>query len=189
MEIFLVRHTSVAVPQGTCYGRADVGLAETFLAEAAAVRTKLPPQMGEVYTSPLSRCVRLAEQLTTQPLTDSRLQEYDFGEWEMMLWDEIRGPAAAPWFADYVHTPAPGGESYVQMAERVVAWWEEVLLSKSELIKRPVVVVTHAGVIRALLAHLLQMSLKQAFNLTIDWGGVTQLTVYETHVQVDYINR
>ncbi|MCB0037792.1 MAG: histidine phosphatase family protein, partial [Anaerolineales bacterium] len=134
-------------------------------------------------------CVRLAEQLTIQPLTDTRLQEYDFGEWEMMLWDEIRGPAAAQWFADYVHTPAPQGESYVQMAERVVAFWEEILMSEEAPPERPLVVVTHAGVIRALLAHLLQMPLRQAFNLTIDLGGVTQLTVRETHIQVDYINR
>ena len=35
MEIILIRHTSVDVPKGTCYGQTDVPLKPTFEQEAA----------------------------------------------------------------------------------------------------------------------------------------------------------
>jgi alpha-ribazole phosphatase len=38
-----------------------------------------------------------------------------------------------------------------------------------------VVVVTHGGVIRALVAHVLNMELKGLFRINIDYGSVTQL--------------
>lgn len=41
MEVWLVRHTSVDVPAGTCYGRSDVPLRDSFEVEAAAVRENL----------------------------------------------------------------------------------------------------------------------------------------------------
>ena len=43
MEIYLIRHTSVSVEAGICYGQSDVPVAESFAAEAAQVRAKLPP--------------------------------------------------------------------------------------------------------------------------------------------------
>ena len=41
MEIILVRHTSVAVAKGTCYGWTDVALSDTFEQEATLTRTAL----------------------------------------------------------------------------------------------------------------------------------------------------
>ena len=34
MDIVLIRHTSVGVPKGTCYGWSDVPVADTFETEA-----------------------------------------------------------------------------------------------------------------------------------------------------------
>ena len=55
-----MRHTAVDVPQGVCYGQTDVPLKPTFETEA----TKRQPilqglSFDKVYTSPLTRCVRL----------------------------------------------------------------------------------------------------------------------------------
>lgn len=41
MELILVRHTSVAVAKGTCYGWTDVALSDTFEQEATLTRTAL----------------------------------------------------------------------------------------------------------------------------------------------------
>ena len=38
MNIYLIRHTSVDVPKGMCYGQSDVPLRSTFEEEAAAVK-------------------------------------------------------------------------------------------------------------------------------------------------------
>ena len=63
MEVILVRHTSVDVPPGTCYGQTDVALRSTFPEEAEAVYRRLAGYVpfDRVYTSPLRRCIRLAE--------------------------------------------------------------------------------------------------------------------------------
>ena len=41
MEVILIRHTSVDVPKGTCYGHTDVPVAATFEQEAEVTRQNL----------------------------------------------------------------------------------------------------------------------------------------------------
>ena len=41
MKLTFIRHTSVDVPKGTCYGQTDVPLRDTFLQEAAEVSIRL----------------------------------------------------------------------------------------------------------------------------------------------------
>ena len=41
MEVILIRHTSVDVPPGVCYGQTDVPLKPTFEAEAAVTAENL----------------------------------------------------------------------------------------------------------------------------------------------------
>ena len=41
MIVTLIRHTSVAVAPGICYGQSDVDVAASFADEAAAVRQRL----------------------------------------------------------------------------------------------------------------------------------------------------
>ena len=61
MVVYLIRHTSVDVPQGVCYGQTDVPLKPTFEEEAAQTSAQLKGlQFDKVYMSPLTRCVRLA---------------------------------------------------------------------------------------------------------------------------------
>lgn len=59
MNIYLIRHTSVDVPKGLCYGQSDVPLRPTFEAEAAVTKAKIESiHFDMAYTSPLSRCTR-----------------------------------------------------------------------------------------------------------------------------------
>ncbi|MCB1939077.1 MAG: histidine phosphatase family protein, partial [Rhodocyclaceae bacterium] len=88
MELFLIRHPEPDVPEGTCYGRSDIGLAEDAGVAAARLRGILPAGIP-VYTSPLLRCRSVAEHLSPAPAVDARLAEMHFGEWEMRRWDEI----------------------------------------------------------------------------------------------------
>lgn len=185
MNVYLIRHTRVAVQRGVCYGRSDVRLAQTFDEELVRLREKLPGTFHVVYSSPLSRCVRLAECLSSSVHVDARLQEYDFGQWEMMRWDDI--DKEEPWFSDFVNTPAPDGESFAQMYERVATFWQEVIVPLRGY--EDVAIVTHAGVIRALLALILEMPLSNTFQLSISNASVTNLNVWPTHVQVEAINR
>jgi alpha-ribazole phosphatase len=168
MEIFLIRHTAPAVSKGTIYGRTDVPLASTFQEEKDSLLRKLPTAIPIVYSSPSSRCMRLAGCLSKNYITDERLYEVNFGLWEGRTWDTVDQEALASWMEDYVHVCPPEGESMIQMQARVMGFW-------NELLQRPqdkTAVVTHGGVIRIILATLQSIPLIDSFNLKIDYGDV-----------------
>ena len=79
----MIRHTAVDVPAGYAYGQTDVPLKATFPEEAACVKQSLEGHtFDQVWSSPLSRCRRLATFCGyPEPMTDPRLMEVNFGEW------------------------------------------------------------------------------------------------------------
>ena len=97
MEVILIRHTSVDVPPGVCYGQTDVPLKPTFEQEAAVTQENLKAFLpfDHVYTSPLTRCVRLATYCGYPDAErDKRIMEINFGSWEMKPFDrndELKG--------------------------------------------------------------------------------------------------
>jgi len=188
MEIYLVRHTAVAAA-GLCYGHHDVVLAPTFAAEAAAVRARLPApeQPAAVFSSPATRCRQLAETFGPAPACDERLRELHFGAWENRAWDALPPAELDPWMADYVRVAPPGGETYGQLQGRAVSFLEDLLAAPAP--PAVAVVVTHGGVVRALLAHALDLPLAHAFRLNIDFGSCTQLRWAAGRWQVRGVNR
>ena len=90
MQVTLIRHTRVNVPKDILYGQLDVGLADSFPQEAEAYRQQLPRDFDAVFSSPLTRCKRLAETLEYTAIEfDERLMEYNFGNWEGLRREEI----------------------------------------------------------------------------------------------------
>lgn len=168
MKIYLIRHTTPAIPKGFIYGRTDVPLADTFNQELNTIRQKLPSDLDVVYTSPSARCTRLAGSMALEFKTDERLYEVNFGQWEGKSWDTVEPKALNTWMEDFVNTPPPEGESMVQMQERVLSFWQELLLQPFA----KVAVVTHGGVIRLILAYINNIPLKVSFDLKISYGDI-----------------
>lgn len=184
MEVYLIRHTTPDVPRGTSYGRSDVPLKSSFPEELDAVRAKLEgiPGIGCYYSSPLSRCTRLAEGLgRSAPAVDARLIEIDFGDWEMRFWNGDTLPV----LKSLIDTPAPNGESYRQVQERVVSFLDDLAREPLER----VAVVTHAGVIRAAIAHVLHMPLGRLFTLVPALGGVARIDFNGDDRRLLFFNR
>ncbi len=127
-EFWIVRHTAVAVAAGTCYGRSDVPLRESFAEEAAAVLRRLQGErFDQVWSSPLGRCTRLAAFCGyADARRDDRLRELDFGAWEMQRFDAIRDPQLRRWYDDWIHERPTGGESFADQCRRVGEFLEEV---------------------------------------------------------------
>lgn len=145
MDIFLVRHTAVDVPKGVCYGQTDVPLAPSFAEEAALVKEKLRYIRFEaVYTSPLSRCTRLAD-FCGYPtaIRDQRILELHFGDWEMQSFDQIADPRLQAWYDDYLNVRTTGGESFMDQYERV----SEFLETLKQRHTHSVLVFAHGGVL------------------------------------------
>jgi alpha-ribazole phosphatase len=97
---------------------------------------------------------------------DARVAEMDFGTWEGMAWDAIGEPAISAWANDFVNLQPPQGESYLQLAQRVGDFLEDMAQHER------VVVVTHAGVIRAAHALLNAIPLADSFAFQPECGGV-----------------
>ncbi len=175
--ITAIRHTSVDVPSGICYGITDVPLAPTFPTELESIRQKLTDKSFDaVFSSPLSRCTKLAnEVLPGKPLRiDNRLTELDFGIWEMKDWNEIfESPEGKVWFADYTHASCPNGESFADLVSRVKSFLDELKEYENE----PIAVITHAGVIRALLCLLLQKTPEEAFQTPLTYGQIVHFSL------------
>lgn len=170
MELFLIRHPAPDVPEGTCYGRSDIGLAGD--AGMAAERlSKILPAGIPVYTSPLLRCRSVAEHLVAAPMVDERLVEMHFGEWEMRRWDEIGKTACDTWVADILNFAPPGGEAAAAMLARALEFVEDLRTSKAPA----AAVVTHGGVLRVLFAHWLEMPPRRWPRLTFAFGGVSKV--------------
>jgi alpha-ribazole phosphatase len=203
MELLLIRHTAVEFPAGVsslCYGQTDVPLAASFEREAERVLNKLEPFTVHgaisIVSSPLMRCKRLAERVAGQHVAghcsakltvDTRLQEMNFGAWEGSDWNTLPTDEVTAWMNDFVHTAPPGGESFQDLARRVVAAFNDLMHSAPP--NTTLVLVTHAGVIRALLASVLEMPLHKAPALTIDYGGISALRCNAAGSTVRFVNR
>ena len=103
MKVTFIRHTSVAVESGICYGNSNVDVSNTFEIEAKIVKAKLDKkQFDAVYSSPLQRCTKLANFCGyPSPRLDSRLKELNFGAWEMKAWTDINDPQLQYWFDNW----------------------------------------------------------------------------------------
>jgi len=176
MTIHLIRHTAVLAP-GVCYGHCDVPLADTFAAEAALLKTKLPPASPagfQVYSSPSTRCLALAAEFSPALTLDERLREMNFGRWENSLWAELPRAETEPWMADYVTLAPPGGETFGMVQERAATFLNE-LIADAGVGSAPLLVFSHGGTIRALICHCLEIPLRNAFQLRIDYASVSTL--------------
>jgi alpha-ribazole phosphatase len=196
IKVFLIRHTEVAVGRSICYGGSDVELAGSYQGQLMGIMNHVPVFTdGAMFSSPLTRCRRLAEDLT-HPLKrpyiqyDDRLREYHFGDWEMMPWHDIPREALDTWMADFVNLAPHNGDSFQAVYDRVGAFWREKVLPLAQAdTEKTVYIVSHGGVIRALLCLILELPLQNAYRLHLDYGAVTELTVQNGTYTVAYINR
>ena len=129
MKITLIRHTRVAVETGICYGWSDVGVAPSFETEASRVKENISnEQFDIVYSSPLSRCRKLAAFCGFhEPILDDRLKELNFGEWEMKKWDDLTDPRLELWYKDWIHLPAGGKAMKISAAVSLNFWMNSAI--------------------------------------------------------------
>jgi alpha-ribazole phosphatase len=148
--LWLVRHAPVAV-EGICYGQSDVPV--TIPPEAAAehVRAALPGIPVCVVASPWARArdpgAAIAGGLGVALVVEPRLAEISMGVWEGRAFADIEredGARLSRWMEAWQTEAPPGGESVLDLEARVGSWLAEPRGPG------PVLVVAHAGPIRAI---------------------------------------
>jgi broad specificity phosphatase PhoE len=161
--LLLVRHGETAWnAEHRWQGHYDAPLSPKGRAQAAALAARLAlEQPGGLYSSDLPRARETAEEIarTTglQPAYDERWREVDVGEWVGLAPEEVKArhpEGFARWLAG--GTGWEQGETYPQMAERGLAAASDVVAANLGS-SAPIVCVTHGGIIRSLVMHVLGM--------------------------------
>lgn len=132
-------------------------------------------------SSPLQRCARFAEQLGARlgvPVhQDKDLQELHFGAWEgrsaAALMDTDAEALGRFWADPYSFTP-PDGEPVLAFSQRVLAAVERLHVAYAG---QRVLLVSHGGVMRLLLARARGLPREQLLNVEVGHGALFSLRV------------
>jgi alpha-ribazole phosphatase len=183
-RIYLIRHGEIAESGEFRYnGQADVPLTPKGFDQyrLLAERLKNVP-ISACYTSDLSRCMEGADILCAdrdiRPVTMPEFRELSFGEWEGLTWTELEEKFPNQWQArmnDFVGYRAPGGESLLDLRDRVIpAITGIVECHRGE----EVFVVAHGGVNRIVLLDVLGAPPSSMFRIEQDYGCLNIIDYY-----------
>ena len=176
-RISFLRHGVTTAGNRYC-GSSDVALSEEGLAQMwEAVNGR---RWQRIVSSPLQRCAvfarLLAQRLEVSCLEDSRLREMHFGEWEGYSAAELmeRTPEVlgAFWNDPLAHPP-PGAESLPALRARVLTLWHEL---KAEAGDEGILLVTHGGPIRILLAEQSSRPLSHLMEIEVGYAQLFDTT-------------
>lgn len=182
--ITLIRHGKVAGP-AALYGRTDIPSSTAGHSDLTRVLNSLHAQtpISDLISSPRMRCLQVARDFSARhniPLRiEDNLQEMDFGIWDGVPFDDLGDEwknIEAFWESPHSMQP-PEGESLTDFAARVISSWE-FLINNTKPGHHAII--CHGGVIRILIAHILQLDWRNAAlfkQLQIDYTSHTRIEI------------
>jgi alpha-ribazole phosphatase/probable phosphoglycerate mutase len=175
-RLLLIRHAQPREEaRGRCYGRLEVDLSVRGQRHARLIaRTLHRIPLAAVYTSPSRRAIDTATPLAAihqlEPIVDEALGEVDFGDLEGCSFEEIER-THPQLYRHWMETPTrvrfPGGESYPRLRARALTALEAI---RARHRGETVAVVSHGGVLRAILAECLSLPDEAIFRLELSYG-------------------
>lgn len=179
-HVLLVRHPeTVANVSGRYVGRGDSPF--TPLGEEQAVRLarRIAAWVPEtVWSSPLRRARVVAEEAAALAAValrlDDRLTELDFGQAEGLTHEETVERGMRFEFASVDAPVAPDGESRGEIWRRAVVAAEEAVGSAAR-----VAIVTHGGVFRSVMPHLLGLGIDDIWTFDVRNAQVAEITLVD----------
>lgn len=189
----MIRHAqSVGNRDEWFQGHKDSPLTPEGHDEARRLADRLRPlEFDAVYSSDLRRAYETAQYvghaLNLDICEDERLREVKLGRWEGLSAADIAEKYPDEW-AEYCDRYDPtfrrgGGESYADGQERIVPALNEIAERHAG---GCVVVVSHGGITRSYLSHILGLPLQEAWRLPIHNTAITQVRpfqrYYERHI-------
>lgn len=181
MRIFLVRHGETqGNAEGVYYGHTDLPLTDNGQRQSMAVASYLS---GVTFTDVLaSHFIRAKEtarliigdnQVSFQQ--DNRLNEMNFGEWEMRHFNDIAQNYPddwSLWVNDWESACPTGGEPFPHFANRVVEFTDEL---RGRTNPENLLIVAHQGVLSLMMARLLAMPVKSMWHFPFSQGAYSVL--------------
>lgn len=176
----LLRHGEVGGQE--CFrGRTDDPLTE--LGWRQMLQQCQGRQWQAVVSSSLQRCAAFATAWGQEHQADISIEpawiELDFGDWEGLTAAQIKqeSPRALESFyqrpLDY--TP-PNAETYADFSARIRRAWDVLITNHAG---QSVLVVTHAGVIRALYSQLLNIPAQHSFQIEVPHACMSRFSCFD----------
>ena len=177
--IDLLRHGDVK--GGRKYrGQLDDPLSELGWQQLRATTSK-KQNWQHIISSPLQRCAAFAEELSQReaiPLNiENGFKEVSFGLWEGKTADQLLKSAPEEikkYWNDPVHTTPPQGENLIDFEKRILQCWNNMVTNFQG---EHILVLSHAGVMRIILCHILGMSLTDLFKLDIGLAKASRIQI------------
>jgi broad specificity phosphatase PhoE len=195
-QLALIRHGEVeAAYQRVFGGRIDMNLSPRGQEQACALARWLARQpLNAVYASPMKRV-----QQTLAPFAGNNgwadrvvvlrdLREIDFGDWTGLTWEAVSekfGVSAFQWLTQLERGGIANAENAQSYRNRIEPCVRDIVQ------KHPgqnVAVFCHGGVIRMILAILLDLPLAKMAGFEIDYASVTNVAILPHKTEVQFLN-
>ena len=140
MILWTFRHTKPYNPKDVCYGQLDFDVSPSFQEESklaidAFLKTNAKPT--KLYSSPLLRCLRLAEAVSkaTGLAIEKKeaLNEFNFGTWEGQKLTAVPKAEMAAWVQNLRGFRFPQGENFYDVDKRVSSFLDSLGLAAFRL--------------------------------------------------------
>lgn len=185
LEIIFVRHGESIMNRNQVFcGWTDSKLTDKGILQAEIVCEKLKKEdLNLIISSDLDRCYKTAQIINKKHgieiIQEFRLRELNFGKWEGLSYNEIckkYSEESKCWERDYINYKLSEGESLVEMYDRVNRAYKDILKRYE---KGKILIVSHSGVIRAILSHEICQSIEGYWKFKVDNCGITRLQYVE----------
>lgn len=175
-KILLLRHGELNTGGRKVYvGQADVPLSPAGVGRGhswAKILQNL--NLGKIISSDLKRCAETAyiigAKLNLTVELNPAWREISFGDWDGRDFEEVRQAypeMVARRRANFLVMRPPGGENFMDLQARVTKAFEALVTAESD---GHILVVTHAGVMRTLLAYLMGLPPENIFHIFQDFA-------------------
>ena len=193
-HLWLIRHAEVETRyQKTFGGRIDMNLSPRGRGQAKALAAYLHGKtFNAVYASPMKRV-----QQTLAPWRKNGapaqtilrgLREVDFGDWTGYNWFQVQkkfGVHPYDWLDEIERGAVPNGESGAQFRNRV----EPALF---DILRRhpggTTAIFCHGGVIRMMLAILLELPLPKTNSFEVEYASITRVALHPHLNEIELLN-
>lgn len=190
----LIRHAEVEIRyQGVFGGRIDMDLSPCGQEQAVALAGYLQHKtFAAVYASPMKRVQQTVAPCLTnglpKPVTLPKLHEVDFGDWTGLNYLEVQeryGVRASAWLDELAADTIPNAEKATNYRARIEPCVRQILQSHPG---QRVAVFCHGGVIRQMLALILDLPLPKTAGFEIDYTSITEVEIHPHRAEIQVLN-
>ena len=192
--MLLIRHAEIERRYQRAFGgRLDINLSARGRAQARTLADFLRSKtIAALYASPMKRVQEtlapfLKNGAPAQTILPG-LREVDFGDWTGFNWNKVRkkfGVHPYDWLDEIELGAVPNGENGVQFRARVEACLFEIIRRHPG---KTTAIFSHGGVIRMVLAILLDLPLPKTNSFEIEYTSVTQVALHPHLNEVELLN-